>query len=188
MPQSAASRSLFSFFPRLRQKWQGNLRFRHTVILSSIILAIMIALSGTMLFKQRAMLYHAAETKGMAFTKAFAISGWAAIHNNLFRIQEVLMTYPPDPEIQSIEIIDQDNMIIASQIPGLIGLTLESSEWLNMKQQEQIISRYTVDKAGEPQLIMTAPLTGKGETKAWIRITFSLEKVYQEEIQYLTGM
>lgn len=148
----------------------------------------MISLAGIMISKQRALLYHATETKGTAFAQAFAISGWAVLHNNLYRIQEALMAYPHDPEIRSIEILDQDNLIIASKIPDLIGLTVESSEWLNMKQQEKTVFRYAFAKAGEPQLIMAAPLKGNGTTEAWIRINFSLKNVYQEEMQLILHM
>ncbi len=188
MPQSASSRWLFSFFPRLRKKWQGNLRFRHTVILSSIILAIMVLLAGIMLSKQRAMLYHAEETKGLAFTKAFAIGGWAALHNNLYRIQESFLAYPPDPDILGIEIIDRDNLIIASQIPNKIGLTIENPEWLEMKQHTQPVFRYKNDKAGELCLVIVAPLPGTEEMEAWIRVVFSLQSVYQEDMQLILRM
>jgi len=187
MPTLDPSRSPFSFLSRFRDKWQGSLRFRHTVLLSGIILIIMILLAGIMLSKQRAMLYHAAETKGLAFTQAFAIGGWAAIHNNLFRIQEALMSYPPDPEIVGIEVIDFDNMIMASQIPSRIGLVLEDSQWMEMKQQEKVL-RYTESEKGEPLLIMVAPLVGDKETKAWIRVTFSLENVQKQELQLILNM
>ncbi len=188
MPQPAGSRSFFSFFPRLRKKWQGNLRFRHTVILSSIILAIMISLAGIMLSKQRAMLYHAVENKGVAFTQAFAVGGWAALHNNLYRIQESLLAYPPDPDILDIEIIDRDNLIIASQRPDKIGLTIENPEWLEMKQHTQPVFRYKDDKAGKLYLIIVAPLLGPKEMDAWIRVVFSLQNVYQEEMQLILRM
>ena len=88
MPALDHSQANLSFFSRLQKKWRGSLRFRHTFLLSVIILVIMVLLGSIMLAKQRSMLYHAAETKGLAFTQAFAIGGWAAIQNNLYRIQE----------------------------------------------------------------------------------------------------
>ncbi len=188
MPQTDPSRSPFSFLSRLRDKWQGNLRFRHTVILSGIILIIMTLLAGIMLSKQRAMLYHAAETKVLAFTQAFAIGGWAALHNNLFRIQEALMNYPPDPEIVGIDVIDHDNMIIASQIPSRIGLILEDRRWMEMKQQQGKVLRYTKSEKGEPLLKMVAPLLGPEGTDAWIWVTLSLKNVHEQDLQLIVNM
>ncbi|MDH5427010.1 MAG: ATP-binding protein [Nitrospirota bacterium] len=177
-----------SLLSRLRGKWQGNLRFRHTIILSSIILIIMTLLAGIMLSKQRAMLYHAAETKGLAFTQAFAIGGWAALQNNLFRIQEALMSYPPDPDIVGIDVVDDDSMIMASQIPSRIGLTLEDPQWVEMKQQQEKVLRYTKSEKGEPILIMVAPLLGDKETNAWIRVSFSLQNVREQDLQLMVNM
>ena len=141
MSPTDPSRSQGSPIMRLREKWQGNLRFRHTFLLSVIILVIMVVLAGIMLSKQRAMLYHAAETKGLAFTQAFAIGGWAAIHNNLFRIQEALMSDPGDPDILGVDIIDHDNMVIASQIPNRIGLVLKNPQWLEMKPRNFFVHK-----------------------------------------------
>ena len=175
-------------FSRLYNKWRGSLRFRHTILLSGIILLIMMVLAGIMLAKQRAMLYHAAETKGLAFTQAFAIGGWAAIQNNLFRIQEALMNYPPDPEILEIELIDYDNMVMASQTPSRIGLTLDDAQWLEMKKQHQKIVRYATTETGDPLMVMVAPLQGQGETDAWIRVTFSLKDVKDQDFQLILNM
>ncbi len=185
-PNSLEPKDTFS--SRLREKWRRNLRLRHTFFLSLIILIIMVVLAGIMLSKQRTMLYHAAETKGLAFTQAFAIGGWAAIQNNLFRIQEALMSYPEDPEIVGIDIIDYDNMIMASQIPSRIGLVLEHPQWMAMKQQQQKGLRYTETETGEPLLIMVAPLQGKTEPEAWIRVTFSLTNVKQQDIELILNM
>ena len=46
-----------------------------------------------MLAELRSTLREAAEEKAVAFTQAFALGGWAAIHENLFRIQEALLEY-----------------------------------------------------------------------------------------------
>ena len=188
MPSSDNSQPHGSLFARLREKWQGSLRFRHTFFLSWIILVIMVALAGIMLSKQRAMLYHAAETKALAFTQAFAIGGWAAIQNNLFRIQEALMKYPEDPEIVGLDIIDNDNMVMASQIPTRIGLTLEDPKWTKMKKPREKVLRYAETETGIPLLIMVAPLTGQGETEAWIRVIFSLANVKQQDMELILNM
>ncbi len=188
MPASDHSQASISLLSRLRKTWQGNLRFRHTFLLSGIILIIMVLLASIMLAKQRSMLYHAAETKGLAFTQAFAIGGWAAIQNNLYRIQEALMTYPEDPDILGVDIIDNDNMVIASQNPKRIGLSLTNPQWLQMKHQQEKGIRYTSDETDAPLLIMAAPLQGQGEVEAWIRVTFSLTTVKQQDLELIVNM
>ena len=188
MPARDRSQAPISLFSRLHNTWQGNLRFRHTFLLSGIILIIMVLLASIMLAKQRSMLYHAAETKGLAFTQAFAIGGWAAIQNNLYRIQEALMSYPEDPDILGVDIIDNDDMIIASQIPSRIGLSLDNPQWLQMKHQREKGIRYSTNKTGTPLLIMAAPLQGQGEAEAWIRVTFSLENVKQQDLELIVNM
>ena len=145
-------------------------------------------ISGIMLAKQRSMLYHAAETKGLAFTQAFAIGGWAAIQNNLYRIQEALMSYPEDPDILGVDIIDNDNMVIASQIPSRIGLILTNPQWREMKHQREKTIRYTTTETDIPLLIMAAPLQGQGEAEAWIRVTFSLAQVKQQDMELIVNM
>jgi len=185
---SSLLRFPLSLLAHLRQKWQRSVRFRHTLLLSGIILVIMVVLAGIMLSKQRAMLYHAAETKGLAFTQAFAIGGWAAIHNNLFRIQEALMSYPPDPDILGIDIIDTDNMIIASQSPDRIGLILTNPQWLEMKQEQEKILRYSKTQSGEAVLFIVAPLKGNDTIDAWIRVIFSLKTVQQQDLQLIINM
>ncbi len=173
---------------RLKEKWQGNLRFRHTFLLSCSILIIMLVLGSIMLSKQRAMLYHAAEAKGLAFTQAFAIGGWAAIESNVFRIQEALMSYPEDPEIIGIDIIDPDNMVMASQIPSRIGLFLDDPQWLEMKNQQKKALQYTESDNGDPSLLLFAPLQAQAEPEAWIRVTFSLNNVKQQDAELILNM
>ena len=169
------------FFPWLLNKWRGSLRLRHTLLLSGIILLIMGLVSSIMLSEQRSTLYKAAEAKGLAFTRAFAMGGWAAIHSNLFRIQETLMEYSQDPDIRGIDVIDNNNMIVAAQNPERIGLVLDDLQWLDMKNQKREVHRYTGWKNGESLLIIVAPLIGKGEIEAWICVKFSLANVHREE-------
>ncbi len=188
MPALDHSQAPISVLSRLRNTWKGNLRFRHTFLLSGIILIIMVLLASIMLAKQRSMLYHAAETKGLAFTQAFAIGGWAAIQNNLYRIQEALMSYPEDPDILGVDIIDNDNMVIASQIPSRIGLILKNPQWRQMKHQREKTIRYTTTETDIPLLIMAAPLQGQGEAEAWIRVTFSLTQVKQQDMELIVNM
>lgn len=176
------------FFSWIISKWTGSLRLRHTILLSGIILLLMGLISSIMLSVQRSTLREAAEAKGRAFTQAFALGGWAAIHENLFRIQEALLEYSQDPDIRGIEVIDTANMIIAAKVPQQIGLILEDQQWLDMKSQEGEVIHYTEDPTGEQLLIIVAPLTGKGKIEAWIRVIFSLEDLRRQEEQLVLRM
>ncbi len=169
-------------------KWRGSLRLRHTLVLSGMILLIMGLISTVMLSVQRSSLHEGVEAKGLAFTQAFALGGWAAVHGNLFRIQEALLEYSKDPDIRGIEVIDKDNMIVAAQNPQQIGLVLEDRSWLDMKQQKQEVGLYDKGPTGEPLLIIVAPLIGKGQIEAWIRVIFSLDDLRREETQLVLRM
>ncbi len=188
MPHSDHSQAPLSVLTRLREKWKGSLRFRYTFLLSGIILIIMMVLAGIMLSKQRSMLYHAAETKGLAFTQAFAIGGSTAIQNNLYQVQEALMSYPEGQDILGIDIVDNDNMVMASKHPDRIGLVLENLQWLEMKQQQEKVARYIENGRGEPLLIIVAPLQGQAEAEAWIRVTFSMANVQQQDMELFLTM
>ena len=183
MPQPS-----MSFLSWLLAKWRGSLRLRHTFLLSGIILLTMGLVSIIMVTVQRSTLQKAAEEKGLAFTQAFALGGWAAIHGNLFRIQEALLEYSQDPDIRGIEVIDKDNMIIAAKIPDQIGLVFEDQEWQTMKNQKREVLQYAESSTGEQLLIIVAPLIGKGQIEAWIRVIFSLEDVQREEAQLVLRM
>ena len=87
-----------------------------------------------------------------------------------------------------IEVIDKSNMIIAAKIPNQIGLILEDQQWLGMKSQNQQVIQYTDDPTGEQLLIIVAPLVGKGQIEAWIRVIFSLDDLRREENQLVQRM
>ncbi len=187
---SSTPSPLSKVLPPVSEKWQTSLRFRQTLFLSVVILLLMGLLASIMLHQQRSALYHSAEAQGLAFTQAFAIGGGAAFQNNLYGIQETLMKTPLNPNIRGIEIIDRDNLIIASHLPDKIGLILEDPQWLEMKEQRTAVFRHTKPHNQEPLLIMVSPLTGTDakETPAWIRVIFSLKEVEREEFQLILRM
>ena len=176
------------FFSWFLNKWKGSLRLRHTILLSGIILLMMGLISSIMLSVQRSTLREASEEKAIAFTQAFALGGWAAIHENLFRIQEALLEFSQDADIRGIEVIDKSNMIVAAKSTSQIGLILEDQQWLNMKSQNEQVIHYSEHPSGEQLLIIVAPLVGKGQIEAWIRVIFSLEDLRRKETQLVQRM
>jgi PAS domain S-box-containing protein len=175
-------------FSWILNKWRGSLRLRHTILLSGFVLLLMGLISSIMLAKLRSTLREAAEEKALSFTQAFALGGWAAIHENLFRIQEALLEYSQGDDIRGIEVIDQSNMIIAAKIPNKIGLVLDEQLWLDMKQMNRQVIQYSTSPQGEQLLIIVAPLVGKGQIEAWIRVIFSLDHLRREETQLAQRM
>ena len=145
-------------------------------------------ISTIMLAELRSTLREAAEEKAVAFTQAFALGGWAAIHENLFRIQEALLEYSQADDMRGIEVIDQSNMIIAAKIPSQIGLVLEDQKWLDMKKKNRQVIQYSTNPQGEELLIIVAPLVGKGQIEAWIRVIFSLDHLRREETELVQRM
>jgi len=175
-------------FSWILNKWRGSLRLRHTILLSGIVLLLMGLISSIMLAELRSTLREAAEEKAVAFTQAFALGGWAAIHENLFRIQEALLEYSQGADMRGIEVIDQSNMIIAAKIPSQIGLVLEDQLWLDMKKMNRQVIQYSTNPQGEQLLIIVAPLIGKGQIEAWIRVIFSLDHLRREETELVQRM
>ena len=175
-------------FSWILQKWRGSLRLRHTILLSGIVLLLMGLISTIMLAELRSTLREAAEEKAVAFTQAFALGGWAAIHENLFRIQEALLEFSQGADMLGIEVIDQSNMIIAAKIPSQIGLVLEDELWQDMKQMNRQVIQYSTNPKGEEFLIIVAPLVGKGQIEAWIRVIFSLDYLRKEETELVQRM
>ena len=91
------------FIADLQDKWRNNIRLRHTVGLSIVILVIMSIGSAAMLYQQRATIRQAAEARGLAFNRTFALMGAAAVLDNLFRVQEAMNRIIQDPDILEID-------------------------------------------------------------------------------------
>jgi len=175
-------------FSWILHKWRGSLRLRHTILLSGSILLLMGLISTIMVAELRSALRGAAEDKAVAFTQAFALGGWAAIHENLFRIQEALLEYSRGADMRGIEVIDKSNMIIAAKTPNKIGLVLEDQLWMDMKKMNRQVIQYSTNPQGEQLLIIVAPLVGKGQIEAWIRVIFSLDHLRREETELVQRM
>lgn len=175
-------------FAKFRTRWMGSIRVRHTVWLFIGILVIMGIGSAMMLDQQGQTIRKAAESRGLAFSRTFALMGAAAVMDNLFRIQEAMSQYLEDPDLLQIDVIDRDNMIVASKHTNRIGTLLSESDWLVPMQSKTEIVSYTIDSAGKPILVIVEPLLGKDAVSTWIRIMFSLDSVRQTELRAFRRM
>ncbi len=164
----------------LRSRWRQSVRFRHAVWLCVVIVLIMGAGSGLLIFKTANMIQRAAEDRGLALARAFAVTGATAVLDNLFLIQESIQKSFQDPDLLHIDVIDRDNMIIASKHVKRIGSLIEDEDWLGRVQPNEEVVIYSVDADGQPILVILEPLFAKRQLTAWLRVVMSLAYVRQE--------
>ena len=176
------------FIADLQDKWRNNIRVRHTVGLSIVILVIMSIGSAAMLYQQRATIRQAAEARGLAFNRTFALMGAAAVLDNLFRVQEAMNRIIQDPDILEIDVIDPSSMIVAARHTKRIGTILRDQDWIAPPKSQQEIVTYSTDAEGEPLLVIVEPLLDEGKIAAWTRVVFSLSQVRREEWQSIQRM
>lgn len=177
-----------SIFARLQATWRNSIRLRHTVSLSIVILVIMSMGSAVMLYQQRAMIREAAEARGLAFNRTFALMGAAAVLDNLFRVQEAMDQIIKDPDILDIDVIDPSSMVVASKHTKRIGTILHDKDWIAPAKSHQEVVSYSTDANGEPILVIVEPLMNEGHIAAWTRVVFSLSHVRREEWQSIQRM
>ncbi len=173
----------FPRFPwghQFQARWKGNLHFRITVKLSMVIFLVMSLGAAFMVYSQEKAFRHEAEAKGRAFSQAFALMGSAAVLKNLFIIQVAMSQHLDDPDVLQVDVIDEDNMIMAAKNTSRIGQTLNDSQWLDVRAQKRESVIYDKTAEGVPILVVVEPLMDEGVANAWIRIVFSLEKIKQE--------
>jgi PAS domain S-box-containing protein len=176
------------FIAGLQDKWRNNIRLRHTVGLSIVILVIMSIGSAAMLYQQRATIRQAAEARGLAFNRTFALMGAAAVLDNLFRVQEAMNRIIQDPDILEIDVIDPASMIVAARHTKRIGTILRDQDWITPPKSQQEVVTYSADAEGEPLLVIVEPLLDEGKIAAWTRVVFSLSQVRREEWQSIQRM
>lgn len=176
------------FITGLQDKWRNNIRFRHTVGLSIVILVIMSIGSAAMLYQQGATIRQAAEARGLAFSRTFALMGAAAVLDNLFRVQEAMNRIIQDPDILEIDVIDPESMVVAARHTQRIGTILRDQDWIAPPKSQQEVVTYSTDASGEPLLVIVEPLLDEEKIAAWTRVVFSLSQVRREEWQSIQRM
>lgn len=136
--------------------------------------------SGFMVYSQSQAIRNSAEARGKAFSQAYAMIGAAAVLNNLFIIQEAMSHYLDDPDVLEVDVIDEDNMIMAAKNTKRIGKTLDDPEWLAAKTSLSERVSYSQAFDDSQILIVVEPLRDEEKIIAWVRIVFSLSRMQQE--------
>ena len=168
----------FKWLPKVGRSF----RFRLTIGLSAIILLIMGIGAVVMIYETEEAIRVSAETRGLAFSRSFAMIGGQAVLENLFLIQEALGQHMKNPDITEIDVIDTDDMIVAAKHPERIGLVLSDEDWRAARSRESESLEYRQDAQGKPTLVIMEPLSDQGKITAWIRVVFSLKNIRQEAL------
>ena len=137
------------------------------------------------IYEKGVTLRRAAEDRGLAVSQTFALMGWATIHDNLYRIQEVMDRHLRDPSILHVDVIDPDGMIIAAKHSDRIGIVLSDPAWPDIKTQRTETILYTQNNEGEPLLTIIQPLLDQDKIHAWVRIISSLSHVQREQADFM---
>ena len=104
-----------SILSTFRAAWQGSQRFRLTFGLAASILGIMALASLFLAYSERRSIQESAELRGLSFSRALAMMGAPAVLENLFLVQEAMSHYLNEPDVLQVDVIDVDDMIMASK-------------------------------------------------------------------------
>ncbi len=173
----------FSIATRMRYAWTHNFVLRLGVSVSLVLFLVMGAGTAVLVVQQHHVLRQAAEERARAVARTFAAVGSAAVLDNLFRLQESLQLYMQDDSLLDIDIVDNDNLVVAAKQPGRIGTVLDDPGWLEARKsrREAILETFLDD--GQPTLIIVEPLFDRNEVTAWVRMVVSLSQIEREQAQ-----
>ena len=177
-----------SFITKFRTKWTGNLLFRVTVGFSCATLLILVLWISVVIYVQLESLQDSFRERGLAIARTFSSIGGVAVLDNLFRIQESMEQYKQFPSLKFLEVIDEDNLIVAALDPYRIAFEVNDPLWLKTQKnhQEQIVLHELPES--ERLLIVAEPLLDDGKIIAWVRIGFSMKRLKEQQQTMLLGI
>ncbi|MDH5427632.1 MAG: response regulator [Nitrospirota bacterium] len=171
-----------------RQRWRGSVVFR---ISTGLTLAIgLLVFSGALLigYGQRELLQGAFQERGVAVARTFSTIGAGAVLDNLFRIQEAMEKYAQDPDMLVLEVVDDDQMVMASMQPLTIGTTRDDSHFREAQKQQAEFQAILDLPTGGSMFLVIEPLWNQGEVIAWVRVGFSMSRIEQQERELWFGL
>ncbi len=176
--------AVFAIFRRARSAWTSNFSLRLGVSLSLILCAVMATGAAFLTIHQNHALRQAAEERARAIARTFAAVGSAAVLDNLYRLQESLQLYMQDESLVEIDIVDNDNMVVAAKQPGRIGTTVDDAAWIEARKTKREVVEDTTG-VRQSTLVIIEPLFDGNEIAAWVRMVVSLAHIEQEQAQIL---
>lgn len=172
--------SFFSIARRAQDAWTHNFGLRLGVALSLTLFLVMGTGTGVLVVQQNHALRQAAEERARAVARTFAAVGSAAVLDNLYRLQESLQWYLQDDSLLDIDIVDQDNLVVAAKQPARIGTVLDDPGWLEARRTKREVILETSLEDGRPALRIIEPLFDRDELTAWVHMVISLAQVERE--------
>ena len=163
------------------RRWRGSVFFRVTTILSLSLALILLGWTVFVGYVQRQILYDTFKERSVGVARAFSLIAASAVLENLYRIQEAVSQYQQDPDLQVLDVIDEDGMIIASMDPEKIGMVLDGSEWVEAKEAAREIIKVPETWGQGSKFMVIEPLMDNEHIAAWMRVGFSLERVKEKE-------
>ncbi len=178
-------RSTFGWF---RQRWRGSVVFR---ISTGLTLAIgLLVFAGALLigYGQRELLQGAFYERGVAVARTFSTIGAGAVLDNLFRIQEAMEKYAQDSDLLVLEVVDNDQMVMASMQPMTIGTTRDTAHFREAQERKAELITFVDLPTGGSMLLVIEPLWNQGEVIAWVQVGFSMSRIEQQEREVWFGL
>lgn len=167
------------------RKWRGSILFRIITALSLAMAVSLMIWAVGLGYLQRQTLQTSFQDRGVGVARAFSSIGAAAILDNLFRIQEAMSEYKQDPDLRLLEVVDSENMIIASMQEETIGDLVDDRLWTESKATgAERVTFQNIAPWGD-MLIVVEPLRDGNEIAAWMRIGFSLDRIQEKERQIM---
>ena len=169
-------------------KWRSNLVFRISTNLTFSIGLLVLVGAVLIGYGQRELLQEAFRDRGVAVARTFSTVGAAAILDNLFRIQESMSAYAEDDDLKILEVLDEDNMIISSIRPTIIGTIVEDPELINAQNMGSELQVFVDTATSGRMFVVIEPLLLDDEIVAWVRVGFSLNRLQEEERALWVGL
>ena len=172
----------------LHQKWNGSVVFRISTSLTFCFGFLVLAGAILIGYNQRQLLEQSFRERGLAVARTFSIIGSGAIMNNLYRIQEAMPAYAKDGHLEILEVLDEDNMVIASMEPTMIGQTIHDAQLLEAQEIGREVEGFVAGHGGSSMYVVVEPLLDQNEIMAWIRVAFSMDSVQEKEHELWFGL
>jgi PAS domain S-box-containing protein len=172
---------------------------RITLAISAILLAVLAAYGGFFLHTQQSQVRLQVEEQGRVLARGYAAIGATALFDNLFMLQSAFVQVKHQHDILRIMAIDVDHMVVASDIPLLIGTTIhdQATKAAEREKKETVVAGSKAG-LGDEMVVVFEPLfwdpehrtgtdiaEGQGSVRSprfagWIRIELSLKRVQTE--------
>ena len=169
-------------------KWRNNLVFRISTNLTFSIGLLVLVGAIAIGYGQRELLQEAFRERGIAVARTFSTVGAAAILDNLFRIQESMVAYAEDEDLKALEVLDEDNMIIASIRPMRIGTIVEDPQLKKAQSMGSELQVFVDTPVGGTMFMVFEPLLHEDKIVAWVRVGFSLNRLQEKERELWIGL